>query len=33
MKVKVISADHAVAYAAKLARTEVVPSFPITPRR
>lgn len=32
MKVKVISADHAVAYAAKLARTEVVPSFPITPQ-
>ncbi|MCX6651247.1 MAG: pyruvate ferredoxin oxidoreductase [Methanomassiliicoccales archaeon] len=32
MKVRVISADHAVAYAAKLARTEVVPSFPITPQ-
>jgi len=32
VKVKVISADHAVAYAAKLARTEVVPSFPITPQ-
>jgi pyruvate ferredoxin oxidoreductase alpha subunit len=32
MKVMVISADHAVAYAAKLARTEVVPSFPITPQ-
>ncbi|HNX48461.1 MAG TPA: pyruvate ferredoxin oxidoreductase, partial [Methanomassiliicoccales archaeon] len=32
MKVKVISADHAVAYAAMLARTEVVPSFPITPQ-
>ena len=32
MKIKVISADHAVAYAAKLARTEVVPSFPITPQ-
>jgi pyruvate ferredoxin oxidoreductase alpha subunit len=32
MRVKVISADHAVAYAAKLARTEVVPSFPITPQ-
>jgi pyruvate ferredoxin oxidoreductase alpha subunit len=32
MKVKVISADHAVAYGAKLARTEVVPAFPITPQ-
>ena len=32
MKVRVISADHAVAYAAKLARTEVIPSFPITPQ-
>jgi pyruvate ferredoxin oxidoreductase alpha subunit len=32
VKVRVISADHAVAYAAKLARTEVVPSFPITPQ-
>lgn len=32
MRVRVISADHAVAYAAKLARTEVVPSFPITPQ-
>ncbi|TFG56562.1 MAG: pyruvate ferredoxin oxidoreductase [Methanomassiliicoccus sp.] len=32
MKVRVISADHAVAYAAKIARTEVIPSFPITPQ-
>ncbi|HUT27920.1 MAG TPA: pyruvate ferredoxin oxidoreductase [Methanomassiliicoccales archaeon] len=32
MKVRVISADHAVAYAAKLARIEVIPSFPITPQ-
>ncbi|HOE53239.1 MAG TPA: pyruvate ferredoxin oxidoreductase, partial [Methanomassiliicoccales archaeon] len=32
MSVKVISGDHAVAYAAKLARTEVVPAFPITPQ-
>jgi len=32
MKVRVLSADHAVAYAAKMARTEVVPSFPITPQ-
>ncbi|MCG7844623.1 MAG: pyruvate ferredoxin oxidoreductase [Methanomassiliicoccales archaeon] len=32
MKVRVISADHAVAYAAKLAKVEVVPSFPITPQ-
>jgi pyruvate ferredoxin oxidoreductase alpha subunit len=30
--VRVISADHAVAYAAKLARVEVVPAFPITPQ-
>ena len=29
---RVISADHAVAYAAKLARVEVVPAFPITPQ-
>jgi len=32
MRVRVLSADHAVAYAAKMARTEVVPSFPITPQ-
>jgi len=32
MKVRVISADHAVAYGARLARTEVVPAFPITPQ-
>ncbi len=32
MVVKVISADHAVAWAARLARVEVVPAFPITPQ-
>jgi len=32
VRVMVISGDHAVAHAAKLARTEVVPSFPITPQ-
>jgi pyruvate ferredoxin oxidoreductase alpha subunit len=32
MVVKVISGDHAVAWAAKLARVEVVPAFPITPQ-
>jgi pyruvate ferredoxin oxidoreductase alpha subunit len=32
MRVKVISADHAVAHAVKLARVEVVPAFPITPQ-
>ncbi len=32
MVVKVISADHAVAWAAMLARVEVVPAFPITPQ-
>ena len=32
MVVKVISGDHAVAWAARLARVEVVPAFPITPQ-
>ncbi|MEM2944404.1 MAG: pyruvate ferredoxin oxidoreductase [Methanomassiliicoccales archaeon] len=32
MAMKVISADHAVAYGAKLSRVEVVPAFPITPQ-
>ncbi|MBN1110218.1 MAG: pyruvate ferredoxin oxidoreductase, partial [Methanomassiliicoccales archaeon] len=32
MRVKMISADHAVAHAARLARVEVVPAFPITPQ-
>ncbi|MBC7108520.1 MAG: pyruvate ferredoxin oxidoreductase [Methanomassiliicoccales archaeon] len=32
MVMKVISADHAVAHGARLARVEVVPAFPITPQ-
>ncbi|MDD1756860.1 MAG: pyruvate ferredoxin oxidoreductase [Methanomassiliicoccales archaeon] len=32
MVTKVISADHAVAWAVRLARAEVVPAFPITPQ-
>jgi pyruvate ferredoxin oxidoreductase alpha subunit len=32
MVTKVISADHAVAWAARLARAEVIPAFPITPQ-
>jgi pyruvate ferredoxin oxidoreductase alpha subunit len=32
MVVKAISGDHAVAWAARLARVEVVPAFPITPQ-
>ena len=32
MVIKVISGDHAVAWAARLARVEVVPAFPITPQ-
>ncbi|MDD1748208.1 MAG: pyruvate ferredoxin oxidoreductase [Methanomassiliicoccales archaeon] len=32
MVVKVISADHAVAWAVRLARVEVIPAFPITPQ-
>ena len=32
MVMKVLSADHAVAWAARLARAEVVPAFPITPQ-
>jgi pyruvate ferredoxin oxidoreductase alpha subunit len=32
MVTKVISGDHAVAWAARLARVEVVPAFPITPQ-
>jgi pyruvate ferredoxin oxidoreductase alpha subunit len=32
MVVKVISGDHAVAWAARLAKVEVVPAFPITPQ-
>ncbi|HUL39288.1 MAG TPA: pyruvate ferredoxin oxidoreductase [Methanomassiliicoccales archaeon] len=32
MVVKVISADHAVAWAVRLARAEVIPAFPITPQ-
>jgi len=32
MVVKVISGDHAVAWAARLARVEVIPAFPITPQ-
>ena len=32
MVVKVISGDHAVAWAARLARVEAVPAFPITPQ-
>jgi pyruvate ferredoxin oxidoreductase alpha subunit len=32
MVVKVISADHAVAWAVRLAKAEVIPAFPITPQ-
>ena len=32
MVVKVISADHAVAWGVRLARAEVIPAFPITPQ-
>ncbi|MEM0448766.1 MAG: hypothetical protein QW520_02970 [Methanomassiliicoccales archaeon] len=32
MVVKVISADHAVAWAVRLAKVEVIPAFPITPQ-
>jgi len=32
MVMKVLSADHAVAWGARLARAEVVPAFPITPQ-
>lgn len=32
MVMKVISADHAVAWGVRLARTEVIPAFPITPQ-
>ncbi|HXZ23947.1 MAG TPA: pyruvate ferredoxin oxidoreductase, partial [Methanomassiliicoccales archaeon] len=32
MVTKVLSADHAVAWAVRLARAEVIPAFPITPQ-
>ena len=32
MKVKVLSGDHAVAYAVKLCHVEVIPNYPITPQ-